>query len=84
MCKVNLKAGNEKTFLKPLLVVKEICKAFGLLVNKVVKFTEAFNYAITSVPLAVVVLNPTLYRPDRSILRNYIVSLPKGSSHNYP
>ena len=78
------KSWKRETFLKLLLVVKEICKAFGLLVNKVVKFTEAFSYAITSAPLAVVVLNPTLYWPDRSRLRNYIVSLPKSSSHSYP
>ena len=41
-----------KTFLKPVLVVKEVFQAFGLLVNKAVQFTEAFKYAITSVPLA--------------------------------
>ena len=41
----------EKKVLKPLSVVKKVCQAFGLLINKVVRFTEAFNYAITSVPL---------------------------------
>ena len=34
------------------------CQASGLLVNKVVKFTEVFTYTITSVPLAVAILNP--------------------------
>ena len=47
----------EKKFLKPLSTVKEDCEAFGLLVDRVVKFTEAFKYATTSVLLAVVILH---------------------------
>ena len=46
---------------KPLSVVK-VFQAFRLLVNKAVKLTETFKYAITSVSLAVATLNPTL--PD--------------------
>ena len=74
----------EKKFLKPLSIVKKVCQAFGLLVNKVSKFTEAFKYAITSVPLAVAILNPTLYQPDKGGLINYIINLPRSSSHEYP
>ena len=47
----------EKKFLKPLSVVKGVYQAFGLLIIKVVKFTEAFK----SASLAVAILNPTLY-----------------------
>ena len=55
--------GNEreKKCLKPLSVVKEVCQAFCLFVNKVVKFTEAFKYAVTSVSLVVAIINATLY-----------------------
>ena len=38
----------KKKFLKPSPVVKEVCQAFGLLINKAVKFTEASKYAIIS------------------------------------
>ena len=55
-----------KNFLKPLSVVKEVCQAFGLLVNKVVKCTEPLKYEITSVHLAVAILNLTLYKPDKT------------------
>ena len=51
--------------MKKKSVVKEVCQAFGLLVNKVVKFTEAFKYEITSVSLAVAILNPSLYQSDK-------------------
>lgn len=72
-----------KNFLKPLSVEKEVCQAFDLLVNKVVKLTEVSKYAITLVFLAVAFLNPTLYKPDKPGLRNYITNLPKSSSHEY-
>ena len=45
---------------KPLSVVNKVFQAFRLLVNKAVKLTETFKYAITSVSLAVATLNPTL------------------------
>ena len=52
--KVSLATGNEKkkSFFKLLSVVKKVCQAFDFFVNKVVKFTEAFQHVITSVPLA--------------------------------
>ena len=83
--KASLLTGNakKKKFLKTLSVVKEVCQAFVLLVNKVVKPTEAFKYAITSVPLAVATLNPALYQPDKAGLRNYIINLLRSSSHEY-
>ena len=56
----------------------------GLLINKVVKFTESFKYAITLVALTVAILNPTLYQPDREELRIYIVNLPIRSAYEYP
>ena len=68
-CEESIVTGNKKNkkkFLKPLSVVKEVCQAFGLLVNKAVKFTEALKSAITSVPPAVAVLNPKLYQTDKS------------------
>ena len=65
-------------------VVKEVCQAFELLVNKVVKFIDAFKNAITSVPLAVGILNPTRYQLDKAGLGNCIINLPRCSSHEYP
>ena len=52
--KVSLATGNEKkkSFFKLLSVVKKVCQAFDFFVNKAVKFTEAFQHAITSVPIA--------------------------------
>ena len=32
-------------------------------------------------PLAVAILNPTLYPPDKSGLRNYVINLPRSSNH---
>ena len=71
-----------KKVFKPLSVVKEFFQAFDLLVHKVVKFTEAFKYAITSLPLAVAILNSTLYQPGIGRLRN--INLSRSSSHKYP
>ena len=34
-----------------------------------IKFTETFKYAITSVPLAVAILNPTLYQFGQSRIK---------------
>ena len=65
--------GNK--FVKPLSVEKKVYQNFGLLIKKVVKFTEVFKYAITSVTLAVTVLNPTLCKPEKASLRNYIINL---------
>ena len=65
--------GNK--FVKPLSVEKKVYQNFGLLIKKVVKFTEVFKYAITSVILAVAVLNPTLCKPEKASLRNYIINL---------
>ena len=72
-CKASLITGNEKKKkkLKPLSVIKEVCQAFHLLANKVVKFTEAFKYAIKSVSLPVAILNPTLYQPEIAGLIDY-------------
>ena len=84
-CKARLITGNEikKKFLKPLLVVKEVCQAFGLFVNKAIKFTQAFKYAVMSVRLVVATRKSTLYQPDKVGLRNYIINLSKTSSHEY-
>ena len=65
--------GNK--FVKPLSVEKKVYQNFGLLIKKVVKFTEVFKYAITSVTLAAAVLNPTLCKPEKASLRNYIINL---------
>ena len=74
----------KKKFLKLLSVRKKVFQALGLLINKVVKFTESFKSAITLVPLTVAILNPTLYQPDRAELRIYIVNLPIRSTYEYP
>ena len=74
----------KKKFLKPLSIVEKICHAFDLLINKVVKFTETLTYAITSVPLAVAILNRTLYQLDKAGLRSYIINLPRSPCHEYP
>ena len=74
----------KKKFLKLLSVRKKVFQALGLLINKVVKFTESFKYAITLVPLTVAILNPTLYQLDREELRIYIVNLPIRSAYEYP
>ena len=74
----------KKKFLKLLSVRKKVFQALGLLINKVVKFTESLKSAITLVPLTVAILNPTLYQPDREELRIYIVNLPIRSAYEYP
>ena len=79
-----MEARKKKKFLKPYSVLKYVCQAFGLLVDKRVKFTEAFKYEITSVLLTVATSKHTLYQPDKAGLRNYIINLPKSSSHEYP
>ena len=61
-----------------------VCQTVGLLVNKAVKFTEAFSYAIMSVSAAVATPKSTLYQPNKASLRNYIINLSKSSSHKYP
>ena len=73
-----------KKVLKVFISRKRVSQDFGLLVNKAVKLTEAFKYIITSVPLAVAVLNPTLYQSDKAGWRNYIINLTRSSSHEYP
>ena len=62
---INWKREGKKVF-KRFISRKGVLPSFGLLVYKV------FKYAITSVPLAVAILNPTLYQPDKAGLRNYI------------
>ena len=71
-CKARLITGNEtkKRFLKPLSIIKSLCQAFGLLVNKAVKFTKAFKYGIMSIPSAVATPTFTLFQSDKAGLRN--------------
>ena len=76
----------EKKFLKPLSVVKEVCQNFGLLIYKVVKSKciwciQICNYISTSTCAN---LNPTLYQPDKAGLKNCIINLPRSSSHEHP
>ena len=54
--------------------------------TKVVKFTKAFKYTITSASLAVAILNLTLYQPGKGRLRNYVNNLQRGlyEGHKYP
>ena len=75
--KARLIAGNDmkNNFLKHSTVIKEVCQAFGLLINKAIKFTETFKYAIMSVPLAIATSKSTLHQPDKVELRNYIINL---------
>lgn len=73
-----------KKILKPLLAIKEVYQAVGFLVNKVANFTEAFKYAIASVPLAVAILNPILYQLNKAGLTNYVINVPTSSAHEYP
>ena len=69
-CKARLIARNEiKKLLQPLSVAKEGCQVFGLLVNKAVKFIEAFKYAVISVPLAVTIPKSTPYQSDKSRIK---------------
>ena len=75
----------KKKFSKLLSVIKEFFQAFNLLVNKVIKLTVAFKYAITTlVPLAVTILNRSLYQPGKAGLRNHIINLSRSPSHEYP
>ena len=75
-CKARLITGNEikKKVFETFMVVKEVCQAFGLLVNKAVNL---------SVRLAVATRKSTLSQPDKAGLRNYIINLSKSSSHEY-
>ena len=61
--KARLLTGNKKkkTFLKPLSVVKVVCREFGILVNKVIRFTATFKYATASVPLSAAAPKSPLY-----------------------
>lgn len=71
-CKARLITGkkNKRKFSKPLSIVKEVYQAFDLLVNKKVKFTKSFKYAIESLPLVTAAQESTVYEPDKARLRN--------------
>ena len=62
-CKARLITRNEKKkkLLKPLSVVKEVCQDFCLLIDKAVKFAEAFKCATASIPLSVATPKSTLH-----------------------
>ena len=55
-----------------------------MLVNKAVKLAEAFKYGTASVPLSVAIPKSTPRWVEKALLRNYIISLPKSSSPEYP
>ena len=65
-------------------MLKDVCQAFGLLVNKTEKLAGAFKYPITSVHLAAATPESTLYQSDKAGLRNYIINLSKSFSYRYP
>ena len=71
-----LLTGNErKQICKTFISWKEGLPKFWFTHKESGKFTEVFKYAITSVTLAVAVLNPTLCKPEKASLRNYIINL---------
>ena len=81
--KVNIWKREEKELLKPLSFIKKVSQDFGLLIKKAVKFSETVKYATASVPVSATTPKSTLYQADKSGFRNYIINLPKSSSHEY-
>ena len=57
----NLFTMQGKEVFKTFISRKGVYQAFALLVNKAVKFTEAFKYTVTLVPLTVATVESTLY-----------------------
>ena len=59
---------------KAQTVMKEDCKAFGVIAAKTVSLQEAFAHPITSVPLAIANPDSTLRQTNKSCLRNLLIS----------
>ena len=49
-------------------------QAFGLIVAKSVSLEEAFQYPITTIPLAVATSESTLRQSNKASLRNYLMT----------
>ena len=71
-----LKTGIVKVKKTPKVqtVMKEDCKAFGVIAAKTVSLQEAFAHPMTSVPLAIANPDSTLRQTNKSCLRNLLIS----------
>ena len=65
-------------------VLKEDCQAFEVIASKSVNIENAFNYPITSVPLAIATPDGKLRQSDKASFRNYILRESKATIHEYP
>lgn len=74
--RVKLSNGVEKKKAVPKAVtlLKEDRQAFGLIIAKSVSLQEAFEYPITTVPLAVATTDSTLRQSDKASLRNFLIN----------
>ena len=79
--KNGLKTGIQKPKKtnKELDIVKEDRQAFGILVGKVSSPSEALQYPLTTVPLALAEPNLTLKQQQKSQLRNYLYETAKAT-----
>ena len=85
--KVKLNNGLEKkkkATSKEVSLVKEDRQAFGIIVAKSVSLEDAFQYPITTVPLAVATPDAKLRQSCKASLRNYLMSESDSSSENVP
>lgn len=64
----------EKAIPKAVTLLKEDRQAFGLIIAKSISSQEAFQYPITTVPLAVATTDSTLRQSDKASLRNFLIN----------
>ena len=65
-------------------VLKEDKQALGLMVSKSVNISEAFNYPIMTVPLAITTTECSLRKSDNGHFRNHIISVSKSCFDSVP
>ncbi len=63
----------KKKVAKAISILKEDRQAFGLLIAKAVSIEEAFQFPITTLPLALATPEGQLRQSDKAVLRNYLV-----------
>ena len=69
---------------KAVQILKEDRQAFGLMVSKSVNMEEAFNYPITTVPLAIATTECSLRQSDKAHFRNHLISASQSCTDSIP
>ena len=82
--KLNNGCEKKKTTPKAVSLLKEDRQAFGFIVAKSVSLEEAFQYPITTVPLAVATSESTLRQTNKASLRNYLMNKSGSISEDTP